>query len=197
MKFSVCFNLLCNLPDPATRRVFLFWAAFGRPFLFGGARKVRLIPIYGGEKALVDDEDFERLSKYRWHLNDSGYAVRCDYSSGTLKNIRMHHEVVTRQAGFDIDHIDGNRLNNQRSNLRECTRSQNLQNQSKKRGSTSKFKGVYWLKANKKWRAKIRVSGKSKCLGLYANESDAAKAYDAAAKHYFGEFACTNSSMRS
>jgi hypothetical protein len=158
---------------------------------------VKLIPIFGGAFAMVDDEDFDRLSRHKWHLNDSSYAVRCDYSNGAMKNIRMHHEVVVRQTGLDVDHIDGDRLNNQRANLRQCTRRQNLQNQTKKRGHTSQYKGVYWLKANQKWRAKIVVSGRSKCLGLFMREADAANAYDVAAKQYFGEFACINSSIRS
>jgi hypothetical protein len=156
---------------------------------------MKLISIHGGQVAKVDDADFERLSAFRWHLNDQGYAVRCDYSSGALKNIRMHREIMADAGRLDVDHIDGDRTNNQRANLRQCTRSQNLQNQRKKRGSSSRFKGVYWLKANEKWRAKIAVNGKCKCLGLFSDEVAAAHAYDAAAIQYFGEFAGTNQSI--
>lgn len=104
----------------------------------------------------------------------------------------MHRVLLGAPAGVDVDHIDGNRLNNTIGNLRLCERRQNLMNSRKRTATTSKFKGVYWLAANRKWRAKINVEGKSKHLGCFAAEEDAARAYDQAALIYFGEFARIN-----
>lgn len=153
---------------------------------------MKTIPIHGGKNAQVDDEAFDGLSAFKWHLSDSGYAVRADYSSGSLKIVRMHRQIFGAREGQLIDHRDGDRLNNQIANLRLCSRAENLMNQQPLRGTTSRFKGVYWLKANGKWRAKIKANGKCICLGLFTDEIEAAKAYDRAAILHFGDFARPN-----
>lgn len=91
-----------------------------------------------------------------------------------------------------LDHRDGNPLNNRIENLRPATRQQNQQNQRSYKNSSSKYLGVSWQKKNKKWRAQIQINGEKRCLGLFDDEIEAAKAYDAGAREHFGEFANPN-----
>src|SRR5690606_17270138 len=121
------------------------------------------------------------------------YAVSRLKINGKWKNIRMHRLImgVEKSSKPMVDHIDGNGLNNCRSNLRLATHSQNLQNADSRRG-TSKYKGVYFSKQLQKYRAKIIVDKKEIMLGSYINEDDAARAYNYAAIEYFGEFARLN-----
>jgi hypothetical protein len=104
----------------------------------------------------------------------------------------MHREIMNAQLGECVDHISRDGLDNRKSNLRICTVSQNGMNRRGKIGGTSKFKGVSSPSMTSKWVANIRVNGKNKCLGRFENNVDAAKAYDVAAKEYYGEFARTN-----
>jgi hypothetical protein len=90
------------------------------------------------------------------------------------------------------DHKDSNTLNNRRENLRECSAAQNLQNTRKRPGLSSRFKGVYWDKKNRKWMARVQHNRKWHYLGRFENERTAAKAYDALAKDLFGDFAKLN-----
>jgi hypothetical protein len=94
--------------------------------------------------------------------------------------------------GFVIDHLDGNGLNNQRNNLRICTVSQNSMNRNKTVKNKSGFKGVIWWERNNTWKAEIRHNKNKIYLGYYKNIIDAAKAYNAAALKYHGEFANLN-----
>jgi hypothetical protein len=94
--------------------------------------------------------------------------------------------------GMEVDHQDGDGLNNRRSNLRICTHQNNSRNMRRHRDSASRFKGVSWWKTRQIWRAYIVVDNKQKGLGYYNNDTDAARAYDAAAKKLFGEFANLN-----
>ncbi len=105
----------------------------------------------------------------------------------------MHQAIITNVPdGMDIDHRDRDGLNNQDENLRLCSRSQNKQNQGKYKNNTSGYKGVCWGEKRKKWRAYIFASGKQIYLGFYETPEIAARAYDEAAKKYFGEFAVIN-----
>jgi len=154
---------------------------------------VKLIPLTKGYNALIDDEDYEKVSQFKWCVNGvspSHYGIRvCKGQRGKL--IHLHRFLMNAPDGFDVDHIDGDTMNNQKSNLRICTRSQNSINSKKKKG-LSKFKGVHWLKDNKKWRAKIMKDGKSFYLGCFTNEAEAAAAYNNKAKEIFGNFARLN-----
>ncbi len=152
--------------------------------------------------ALVDDEDYERISKYKWRLHTNGtYAERVTKNindSSKQKKIYMHRDVMNVVYNKDIyiDHIDHNKLNNQKSNLRFCTRSENNKNvntnTNRTSNSTSKYKGVNWYKKYGNWNAKIRSNGIDYNLGYFVDEVVAAKAYDAAALKYHGEFAFLN-----
>lgn len=93
------------------------------------------------------------------------------------------HRVVAGEppCGLEIDHINGNGLDNRRANLRFVTHAQNLANQRPQQGRTSRFRGVCWLRRDQVWRAQIKSGGKTCYLGCFADEEDAARAYDASA----------------
>ncbi len=149
---------------------------------------MKTIPLTNGKVALVDDEDFEELSKYKWYYNLKNKSV-C--ASG---GIPMSHIIL--QTNKWVDHKDGNKLDFQRSNLRICTNSQNQQNKRKqKKKVSSKYKGVYFFR--KKWKTEISfrdIFGQRAhiYLGSFHIEEEAAKTYDTAARKYFGEFAALN-----
>lgn len=144
------------------------------------------ISLTKGKIALVDDGDFEELNKHKWCF-DGQYAQRRE----NTKAIRMHRVIIEIPAGMVIDHIDGNKLNNQRSNLRICTNAENTMNRQSGFGA-SQYKGVALHKPTGKFRAYIRGHGRQIHLGLFEREEDAARAYDEAAKKHFGEFAKVN-----
>jgi hypothetical protein len=153
------------------------------------------IPLSKGLFATVDDEDFERLSKFKWCAVNMGgrwYATRGRWAGEEKKSksVPMHRDIIVTDAK-DIDHIDGDGLNNTRANLRPATRAQNLWNSRKTRGK-SRFKGVHFHTQNKKWRATIMAHGKKYELGCHSTEEQAALAYDKAAAELFGEFARLN-----
>jgi len=148
--------------------------------------------------ALIDDEDIERVSQYDWTIRTSGgtrYAATNTNKIGKSQRM-MHRYILGLKPGELADHINGNGLDNRRSNLRVVTASQNAQNsfvQRREDGKTSRFKGVF--RSGGKWSAKINVAGAVDVLGTFDDEQAAARAYDAAAALHFGEFAKTNESM--
>lgn len=153
------------------------------------------------QEALVDDDLYDELNTVVWHTQVNKaygfYAVRSEHVyrdkwDYTTKTIYMHRVILPPIKGMTIDHIDGNGLNNQRSNLRYATQSENLHNQRRIKPHSSQYKGVSWYKPYGKWRASIGVDGKVKNLGYFVNEYDAAIAYDRAAIEMFGYFARTN-----
>lgn len=152
------------------------------------------IPLSQGQAALVDEEDVPLLGKIKWHVHRhrNGAMYATGRIRGVKKKILMHRLLLGVTDGVEVDHKDGNGLNNTRDNLRVCTRTQNMRN-TRKRRSLSKFKGVAFQKDRPKtpWMAGI-FCGKKFNLGRYATEEEAAKAYDAAAAEFFGEFAKLN-----
>lgn len=148
-------------------------------------------PKYGSFEVLVDDEDFETVSKYTWHVEKSKhtfYAATSYRSYGNVVTMRMHRLLTELMS----DHIDGNGLNNQRSNLRACTFSQNNANMKSRTGSSSSYLGVSWCNRQKKWRASIQKNGKSKSLGYWDSEIKAAKVYNFEAIKLHGTFTKLN-----
>ena len=158
--------------------------------------------IAAGRSALVDDDMAGALMEWRWHCDKHGYARRCVYygrQDGKPKNrfVYMHAEVWRLAgklipAGQELDHSNGDKLDNRLSNLRPATRGQNQHNQKPRKGGASRNKGVYWHKRSGKWRAYITHNGKRIHLGYFTNEPDAGKAYDTAARRLFGEYARCN-----
>jgi len=159
------------------------------------------IPLTKGYVALVDDQDFERVNQYKWHASEDrrpDVSVRTVYAKrgvkrddGTWTTLYLHSFIMDAPEGLDVDHRDSNGLNNQRYNIRVATRSQNMGNR-RKQASSSQFKGITWYKRDGKWQVQIRINGNQKHLGYFDSETDAALAYDAAARNHFGEFALTN-----
>ena len=166
---------------------------------------MKKISLTQGQYALVDDEDFEYLNQFKWyayrrHIKYTYYAGRTIRENGSKKTIRMHNIIAQRyfENNYEqIDHKDRNGLNNQKENLRICSISQNCMN--RRSYGVSNFSGVSLhkyshmlkngLKEYVKWRARIKVNGKSIFLGSFKTELEASEAYKKAAKIHFGEFA--------
>jgi hypothetical protein len=158
---------------------------------------MKKIPLTQGKVALVDDEDYERVSKFKWcavRIHGYFYAVRnvrVEHGRRRQKRVIMHRFILGFPNSF-IDHINHKTLDNRRSNLRPCTLSQNQQNRLPQAGYSSVYKGVRWHKWGNSWCAQIKHNGKGFHLGCFRSEVQAAKAYDEAAKEKFGEFAYLN-----
>jgi hypothetical protein len=158
---------------------------------------MKTIPLTQGYVALVDDDNYERLAKYRWCAavratknRTAVYAIRNHQNAdGGRTTVLMHREIIP--GSKYVDHWDRNGLNNQKSNLRRASQAQNNANQIKARGSSS-FKGVSWDNRRDKWRAHLMVSGKFIHLGTFKEEVDAATVYNLAAYSAFGEFSLPN-----
>ena len=152
---------------------------------------MKIVQLTFGKEALVDDEDYEFLMQWSWGFEpreNTGYARRKFYG----RTVYMH-QLVAKRSGLivknDVDHCDGNGLDNRRENLRPATRSQNNANQCLSRRNKSGYKGVYWSSAAQKWAAQLA----RKYLGLFEDPCEAARAYNEAATAQFGEFAKLNS----
>ena len=159
----------------------------------------RKIPLTRRMYAIVDPDDYYRLSEYKWHVSGAGYDKYYAVRKGPNKNgtrgemVQMHREVANTPEGLLCDHINGDRLDNRKANLRPATCTQNVRN-SKKTSSPaySKYKGVTYRSRSRKWVAMIYLSRRQVFLGSFDAEIQAAKAYDKAAKKHFGEFAKLN-----
>lgn len=148
------------------------------------------IPLTQGKSALVDDCDYDNLRRWHWRYAD-GYALRDVWIDGQRKRVWMHRQVMNAKAGQLVDHIDTDRLNNTRANLRFVTGSQNQWNRQKNTQGSSPYKGVSYHR--KGWHVRIRVYGKRIHLGYFDTPEQAAWIYDAAAYHFFGvEYARVN-----
>lgn len=144
----------------------------------------------------VDDDIYECYKDYKWSLDGKGYpkvTVPSLTNRSGYTTLKLHRLITKPKSGEQVDHINGNKLDNRRSNLRLCNNSQNQMNQSKKKGVfRSDYKGVCWKKQQGKWYARIGVNYKRIHLGYFNTEKEAALAYNAAALKYFGEFARLN-----
>jgi len=157
----------------------------------------RRIPLTQGKYAIVDPKDFTRLNKHKWHANkakNTYYAIRrVHVGYKKWKHIQMHREILRPPSHLFVDHINHNGLDNRNANLRTATAMQNSYNRIHfRKNPSSKYKGVSWNKHKNKWSVQIRYDGRSKFIGFFDNEIEAAKAYDKEAKKHQGEFAVLN-----
>ena len=156
---------------------------------------MKQIKLTQGKYALVDDEDFEYLNQFHWSVDGSGYPQRAIKINGKHRPIRMHRDILKLNAGEHADHINHDKLDNKRTNLRKCTQQENNRNMPMLKTNTSGYRGVYEKKdkfRNNKWVSEIHVNNKKIHLGLFKTPEDAAQAYNKAAQQYFGEFARLN-----
>lgn len=152
---------------------------------------MKLIPLTQGKFAKVDDEDFEWLSQWKWKY-DHGYAMRQEGGRFHRRNVYMHRRIMNTPEGMDTDHINCDKLDNRRKNLRVCEHFQNNANGRKRSNNTSGYIGVSWDKRKGMWVARIVVKTKQMVLGYFENPKEAALVRDDAALKYFGEYARTN-----
>jgi hypothetical protein len=153
----------------------------------------RRIKLMGGNYAIVDPDDYDKLAAYKWQCVENSskncYAIRVE----NRKILYMHRVIMNAPPGSIVDHADGDGLNNTRSNLHFATASQNCCNRRKtSKLCSSKYKGVYRDKRENKWMSCIYCNGKRIFLGRFDDEIQAAKAYDEAAKEHHKEFAVLN-----
>ncbi len=157
---------------------------------------MKQIRLTKGKHALVDDEDFDRINQFKWCASKSNahreiyYAVRGTYTKEKVISRSMHREILGLTDGkIEVDHIDGNGLNNQRVNLRLSDSRHNSFNRGANRNNTSGIKGVSWNKEMSKWVAQITIDGRQTYLGLFDDKHEAGEAYLQAAIKHHGEFA--------
>lgn len=150
---------------------------------------MKKIEITGGREILVDKIDYDAVSQYKWHYC-AGYARR-QVRVGPYKQrgVLMHREIMNAPSGTEVDHINGDGLDNRRENLRLATRSQNCANK-EVYSSKSGYRGVH--KSWNRWSSAIKHNGNRYDLGRFDTPEDAARAYNEAAKKYHGEFARLN-----
>lgn len=153
------------------------------------------IELYGGKGiTILDDEDYEPIMRFsqRWYIHDRGYA--CCHTKRIHK--RMHRLILELHGnnlqGHQVDHKDGNRLNNQKFNLKICSNEQNSRNSNIRIDNTSGYKGVYWYQQEGKWAAQIHLLDKHYSLGIYSSKIEAAQAYNVASEILFAEFSKPN-----
>jgi len=156
----------------------------------------RKIYLGEGRYTIVEPEDYYWLNNFNWVPKGSGnrsYAVRLVSDTDHIKFLSMHRLIMGSPVGLQVDHQNRNRLDNRRANLRIATPSQNQFNKGKTtRKTSSRFVGVTFVKSIGRWKGQIMLDGKTIFLGYFDSEIEAAKAYDAAARKYHGEFARLN-----
>ncbi len=157
------------------------------------------IPLTQNQVAIIDDEDYERVSKYKWcaqkivqKWRTFYYAKRAFKQDGKHTTIHLHRFLMNPPPGMQVDHKNGNTLDNRRSNLRLATCAQNQRNRRKKGGGLWQYKGVNYVAERRKHLAVISKNGVRYRLGGFNTAEEAARAYDAKAKELFGEFAYLN-----
>lgn len=164
-----------------------------RPIRIDG--ETAFITLSAGFVAMIDAADVHLVDGHNWsalkHPNrHTCYAMRRGSAAGEkFRNVQMHRILMGFPEGFQVDHIDGNGLNNRRSNLRLATHSENQRNSKTPKSNTSGIKGVSWAANVNKWKATISFDNKQKHLGFFSEKADAAKAYADAAQRIHGTFA--------
>ena len=153
------------------------------------------VKISKGYVVIVDDEDYDRVTARRWFawIQEGGDRVSARASKkGGNKQELLHRFLIDAPEDMWVGYINHNSLDNRKENLYLCTAVQNAQRRPKRAGGTSKYKGVSWNTRREKWYAQIQVNKKKRPLGYFADEAEAARAYDKVAREQFGDLAYTN-----
>lgn len=165
---------------------------------------MKIIQLTKSKSAMVDDDDFEWLSQWKWHAVEikhrttpsTWYARRYQRRFPLTRQVIYMHRAIIIYHGCssecDVDHKDTNGLNNQFVNLRSCSQSKNNGNRVKEGNCSSKYKGVSWCNTRNKWRSMLRINKKAFGAKRFDSEEDAARHYDSLARLHFGEFARLN-----
>jgi hypothetical protein len=159
---------------------------------------MKVVNLTKGRLAYVDDKDYEAVSEFSWQAQKikTGWVVKrgvWDPDRGNNRSQSLGVFLLRPPPGLRVDHRDGDPFNNQRANLRLCTKTENDRAFRRKAvGKSSRFRGVSWWAQRAKWRSVLETNGRQFHLGTFDREEDAARAYDAAAKQHFGEFAHLN-----
>jgi len=165
------------------------------------AQGAKLLPLSQNKFAIVDADDYHRLSKYKWCVSKTphtNYAMRrtkgkrINGKRVKRKTILMHRFIINAPRRLVVDHINHNGLDNRKANLRLCTRAENSRNRRSLVNKSSRYKGVSYDKERKLFIACIRCKGKKYFLGRFKSEIKAAKAYDKKARELFGVYAFLN-----
>lgn len=155
------------------------------PFILPTPRRSKAVPLTHGKYALVDEEDYERVMEYNWHLTKQGYAANSLVG-------KMHRFIMNPPDDMVVDHVNHNTIDNRKTNLKVCDRLHNQKNQKPQGNKSSRFKGVYWSNSKNRWVSEIISNFKKIYIGVFSDEIEAAKAYDEAAKKYHKDFAYLN-----
>ena len=153
---------------------------------------MKKVPIHRSSYAIIDDEDYIEISKYKWRADGFGYPITNLKIGKMWTTISLHRLLMNAKNGEQVDHKNRNILDNRRNNLRKCDNAQNRQNKGVQSNNSSGFKGVYFHKRDKKYRAKLMANGKIVLEKCFDSKIEAAKAYNEAAKKYHGEYAFLN-----
>lgn len=179
------------------------------PIVCGLFNFMKLIPLYGkygiGQYAIIDSDDFNLVNQYKWYLHKDGYLRSFTFVIGTSRGAtttanrykgktvvqKLHRLIIDTPKGMETDHVNRNKLDNRKSNLRICNRLENVNNMIF-HSRSSIYHGVSWLKRDKKWTAQISYQSKKINLGSFREEHHAAMAYDIWAKKFHKRFANLN-----
>jgi hypothetical protein len=153
---------------------------------------LRKVQVSQDVYAIVDADVFAEISQFNWFLGNRGYVVRNSTIDGKRRQILLHRQIVGPKQGNVVDHINGDKLDNRKVNLRECLHKQNIRNQKLRENNISGYKGVAFKQRRGHWIARITVDGKMTYLGSFDNPHDAARMYNFWAIEMFGEFARLN-----
>lgn len=156
---------------------------------------MKIIELTKKKVAIVDDADFEYLNQWKWHISSKGYAIRREHLSGGHGNekfrfVLLHRQLMTPSDKQQVDHLNGDKLDNRKANLRLCTPGENQSNRGLQSNNTSGYKGVFAY--GTRWRARIVTGRKNINLGVFDTKEQAALAYNEAALIHHGTFAKLN-----
>jgi len=140
--------------------------------------------------SIVDDDDYVWARTLAWSLDSKGYAKHLFIPE--MKMRKLHRMIMNAPDGVQVDHINGDKLDNRKSNLRLCSNAQNQRNRPIQKNNTSGYKGVVWMSDRNKWRAQVFLDGKNHIVGCFDSPRDAAIAYNQKALELHGEFAKLN-----